>query len=107
MRAETLTQKWAKHTLTEREIVAYIAMQLNPCLPPSAIADVAHLCHTIYLWSTRQIDYLDSFSAAVVANKLDQAVFAADEANRLAMWLYPMFLHNVAPGGWRDREVRP
>jgi hypothetical protein len=106
MMAEKLTRKWVAHTLTERDIATYITEQLRPELGNDQITHVAEICHSIYLWSTRQIAYLGDFAQAIVDNDLAEAAGRADDTNRQGLWLYPIFFYNVAPGGWQERGTK-
>jgi len=104
MRAEDLTEKWLNKTLFKIDIYIYLIENINARKyhDIETISHVSDLCYDIYRWAHGEYPSLCSFLKAVVDNDLSESAHLADDINRTALWLYVAFLHNVAPGGWKE-----
>jgi len=84
-------------------VYQYLAENIAPEIhreQPVELRHIAHLCHQLFLWTTKRV-VLGDFLQAVVDDSLTRAIHAADYTNKTALWVYVAFLYNVAPSGWR------
>lgn len=103
--AENLTRQWyAKNALSREDIADYLKNNLDASahLTDDELAHVVDLMHSLVCWSIGERAIIGDFLTAIVENQLDKAAMYADGTNKRALWLYPMFLYNVAPIGWKD-----
>jgi hypothetical protein len=103
MNAFEMTDKWHDKTLSVNDINEYLKKNIAPLGPPIDSTELAHLtfcCHSMYRWATGQQGGLGGFLTAVRKNDLMAAAGHADGINRKHLWVYPLFLYNVAPQGW-------
>ena len=106
MRAEDLTRDWIKRKLSRDKIRKYIQENILPTTTKAVISSseldhISNLCGHLYLWSTGKIPKLGPFLNAVKENDLMGAVHLADDTNRVHLWIYPAFIYNIAPAGWK------
>ncbi len=105
--AEDLTKDWVAGTLDPGTIHTYLTENFgaHKLMSDQALEHVVRLCHLLFAWSVRKSP-LGSFLQAVVKNDLSEAVHTADDVNRRHLWIYPAFLYNVAPHGWKDEDEK-
>lgn len=105
LHAEDLTKAWADGTLEHNTIRNYLTLNLDALkyMSVSELDHVADLCYGLYEWSTKERP-CGGFLTAVIKNDLDRAVHAADDTNMKQLWIYPAFIYNCAPQGWKDQK---
>lgn len=103
---QDLTDIWvAGKEISYLRIFEYLCANLG-ALEHHSESDVNHvasLLADLQSWSVGKLPYVGDFLTAVAENNLDRAVMFADETNKRLLWLYPMFLYNVAPSTWKRR----
>lgn len=100
---DDLTKAWKDGTLERNTIYDYLAQNLSVLshMVPRELEHVADLCFSLYEWSAKG-GHLGDFLTAVVKNDLKEAVGRADNVNQKQLWVYPTFIYNCAPAGWKD-----
>lgn len=108
MHANDLTDRWVAKTLTREQIYDYLVNDVIGMggreMSVSNLQHVAECCHHLYQWATHQLPSVGNFLTAVIANDLMKSIQYADETNRDLLWVYVIFMYNVAPSGWRERD---
>jgi len=66
---------------------------------------IAASIESIHRWYYEDLDP-GEFITAVVNNQLVEAFAIADSTNMKFMYMYPMYLYNEMPAGWRDKALR-
>ena len=110
MHANDLTAKWQDKTLSHNDIFEYLledaADMSGRDIPEQELHHIAECCHHLYLWSVGKLPSLGDFLTAVVKNDLMKAVSHADRTNMRSLWVYAVFIYNVAPVGWNKKEEK-
>ena len=108
MYANDLTDRWVAKTLTREHIYAYLAENVagmsGRIVTEVDLQHVVECCYHLYQWSTGQLPGLGDFLTAVTNNDLMKSVQYADSVNMASLWIYAIFLYNVAPAGWNKKD---
>lgn len=100
----SLLYSWIRGTLGKSDIYAWLRGQYGTGhLTDRDLLHVATLIHHIYRWRQghKPPGALGRFLRAVMENDLAEAAGAADDINRKALWLYPLYMYNNAPSDWK------
>ena len=84
---------------TEEEIKLWVAQNNDGLLNGMEEVHVALCLHKITLWYWTGLA-LGGFLTAVAQDSLSRAIGHADDINRKAIYLYPMFLHWNLPSDY-------